>query len=332
MADKTERTEREEVASPPRSAAKYLAACLAGGLILLAAALLVLRPYARLERFAMAALSRHAPPGASVNDISVGFPLDIVLTNLSVPVQMQDRERDILIKELTGSVSMLSLVRGELKVEINADFFGGSLWLDISTGSPSRLGSSESSHLAFDARARGVDIAKTSEFLGAGLQLLGDCDADVEGELNGRNLATLKGWAFARGRDIHMPPLDFDKVTLPENYDVEFAAKLSAREGKILIDQLLIDGTAYRMSGKGVIRISDPLEQSPIDCSFSVVFREPPTFIDRRFAGMGAEYLMDAIVESGAEVFFNLSGSVRKPEVDLDASSSIASILQESRR
>lgn len=317
---------KEKMKSRARSTVKYLGLCLAAGVILAAGALFFLRPYTRLEVMIRTAVSHHAPPGTTIGDVTARFPLNIVITDLVVPVPVQGREREIRIGELSGGVSVLPLLLGKLQADISADFFGGTLWLDIIAESPAR------GHLTFDARARGVDIGRLSEVLGAPRGFEGHCDADVEGELDGGNIETIKGRALVMGRGVSIPRLDLGRVILPANRDAEFTVGLSAGQGMINFDKLVAKGAAYDVSGKGTLRISEPFERSPLDCSFSMVFRQPPTITDEKFSGMGAEYLMGALVETGAEVFFNVSGTAGEPEAKLDTSSSIGSILKKSSR
>jgi len=304
----------------------------AGVAVFLAVAVLFLRPYSRLEHIAGEALLRHAPSGTTVNGISVTFPLNIALTNLTVPIEMQGRRQKIEIKELSGKISVLSLLFGELELGMNSDFFGGTLWLDVNTKTSSAGGSSESSHVAFDARAREVDISELAEFLEADVEVKGICDADVEGDLDNDDLARLNGRAIAIGRDIYVPAIDLGSIILPENSDVELKSKLSAKDGKIVVNKLRVKGMAYDLSGTGTIYLSDPLEQSALDGSFSIVFKESPIVGDKSLVNMGAEYVLDALVESGAEVYFKLSGTARSPELELDPSSSIGSLLRNSSR
>jgi type II secretion system protein N len=322
----SEEIETNKVETPPRSRARNLVLLLAGMVILLALAIFFLRPYARLERIARVAISHHAPPGTAVGDVRVGFPLNITLSNLTIPVRVDGRRRELQMEELAGRISVLPLLLGKMKVDMSADIFDGKLWLDLSGESASK------GALAIDARTRRVDIGKLREFLGSRLKVSGNFDADVETELNAKELTTLKGNATAMSRDVSIPRIDLGKVVLPENSRAECTIGLSAEGGKIHINKFLVKGTAYDISGKGTINISDPFEYSPLDGSFSTVFRQPPTITDKRLAGLNTKYLMGALVESESEVFFKISGTVGNPEASLDPSASIGSILKGSKR
>jgi len=327
----SDEVETQEVLDRPRGVKKILALGLVGAIVFLGAAVFLLRPYARIERLAEGAFSRHAPPGSTIGAISVGFPMDIVLTGLSVPVRVQNREREIRIEKLRGGVSLLPLLLGELKVGMRSDFFGGTMWLDLTVDSPAALVEAGSSGIAFDARARGVDIARMGGFLASGQGLSGRCDADLKGRLDERDLRTLSGGAVAMGRGIRIPVLYIAKAIIPENHDVDFSARLSAKEGKIFIDSLRLDGAAYDLSGEGAIVISEPFESSPIDGSFSVVFKTPPTIDDPRLGGPGIRLMLNALVESGTAVPFKLFGDVRKPQARIDVASLIGSFQQNRR-
>jgi hypothetical protein len=121
-------------------------------------------------------------------------------------------------------------------------------------------------------------------------------------------------------------------VVLPENSHSECTVGLSANGGKIHIDKFLVKGAAYDVSGKGTIEISDPFEYSPLDGSFSTVFREPPTITGMRLTGLNTKNLMGALVESEIEVFFKVSGTVDHPETSVDPSALLGSLLKKSRR
>jgi type II secretion system protein N len=287
---------------------------------------LFIRPYARLERIAKTAISHHAPPGTTVGDIRVGFPLNIALSDLAIPVKVDGRQREIRISHLAGRISVLPLLLGRMKVDLSADIFGGRLWLDLSGKSASK------GSLTVDARTRRMDIDRLCDFWGTRLRLSGTCDADVETELVSSDITTLKGNAVAMGRDVSIPRIDLGRVILPENSRAECTVKLSAKGGKIYIETFDVSGTAYDVSGKGTIQLSDPFEYSPLDGAFSTVFREPPKITDKRLAGVNTSQLMGALTESKAKVFFKVSGTVGHPKTKLDPSASIGSILKSSRR
>jgi type II secretion system protein N len=312
--------------------AKTLGLFVGGCIVLIVIAILLLRPYSRLERIAADAFNRHAPRGATVGGVSVTFPFNIVLTDLAVPIRAKGRNQIIEVKELSGKISILSLFSGELKVGMNGDFFGGTLWLDIDTATPSGSGFTTASQVAFDARARGVDMSRLSEFLELDFDGSGFCDADIEGEVEANDIRSLSGRALAIGRKIRVSSIDLGALALPANTDVDLKTRLAAQEGKILIDALQSRGSAYDLKGKGTVHLSEPLEQSAIECSFSTVFKQPPTINDQSLADAGAEYVLEALVDSEAEVFFTLTGVAGRPELKLDPSSSIGALLRRSGR
>jgi type II secretion system protein N len=296
------------------------------------AAVFFMHPYRRAEAIAGDMLVRYAPPGTTVNGISVGFPLHIVLTNLSVPVQLQHRRRQLVVEKVSGNVSILSLLQGVVDVGMNADFFGGMLWLDLKTDAETTAAERVSSAVFFDARAREISLEQLCTFLESPIFVSGSFDADAEGELDERHLRTLNGKALVIGEDVLLPPLTIRGLILPENPNTEVTAKLSAGDGKVLVEKLRMNGSAYALSGNATVWISDPPESSPIHGSFSMVFNEAPIVMDKRLVESGARDLMDLVVSSGAEVFFKLDGTVEHPDVRLDPESSLNSMLQKSRR
>ena len=312
-----------------KNAVRYAGLFLAGGIVLLCLFLMVLHPYARMERAAREVFDRHAPPGATVNAINIAFPFNIVLTNLAVPVQVRDRQRRLLVKKLSGRVSILSFLQGEVKAGMTGDFFGGMLWLDVRAEAV-QDGVNEPSFISFDARARGLDIAEICRFLGEDVVISGSCDADAEAELDERDPSTLKGKALVLGEKVEIPAIDAGALILPKNFEAKFTGKFSAKDGSIFVNKFRLEGLAYDLSGKGKIIISDPLDQSPLDCTFSIIFKEPPTITDEKLVDGGAEYVVGALVAAGTEIFFKLKGTARRPDVQFDPASSLGSLLQES--
>ena len=324
----------DDTGAPPKTTAvtKYLIFFLLIGILLVAVALYMIHPYRRAEKLAADILARQAPPGTTVSGISVAFPLNIVLTDLSVPIQVKDQQRQLMVKEASGRVAILPLLGGTVDAGMNADFFGGTLWLDLKTDNPAKSNPDNLSLFAFDARAREIDLGALCTFLDSSVLLSGVCNADAEGELDERNPATLKGQALFIGEDVAIPPLLIKGLIFPENSDVKFTAKLSAKNGTLFIEKLRLNGTAYKLSGKGEVKISEPLEHSPVSGSFSMVFHEPPIIIEERVADVGGEDIMDTLVESGAEIFFTVDGLARRPDVRLDPKTSLGSLLEKSSR
>ena len=320
--------------APPKTTAmvKYFILCLLIGILLVCVAIFMIHPYRRAEKIAGDMLTRYAPTGTTVSGISVAFPLNVVLTNLSVPLRVQNRQRQLMVREVSGKLAILPLLQGTVDAGMNADFFGGTLWLDLKTENPAKSSSDVLSFFTFDARAREMDIAQVCTFFGSSIFVSGLCNADAEGELDERDPTTLKGQALLIGEEIGIPPLFIKGLILPENSDARFTAKLSAKNGTLLIEKLRLNGTAYKLSGNGEVKISDPLELSPINGSFSMIFHEPPIITEEQIADAGGEEMLETLVESGAEVFFTVNGPAKRPDVQLDPKTSLGSLLEKSRR
>ena len=309
--------------------AKWIGVCLAGGLALAFIALLISRPYARAERFVDDALKRHAPAGTTIESINISFPSDIVLTNVSIPVRMNGQQRRLPLEKLSGRLSILSLLQGKMETEMNSDFFGGILWLNVRIDTLPQSSSNGSQLAAFEARARQLDIAKLCTFLQTPIVASGRCDFDAEAELDGRNPTGLRGWTLVKGEQIEIPRVDLDMLSLPPNRQVALTARLSAEDGKLFIEKLQLVGTAYDLSGKGLIRLSEQVEQSAIDCSLSAILKERVSITDERLSRSSAEQIVGTLITTRSKVFLKLTGTLEEPKARLDAASSLGSILDQ---
>jgi type II secretion system protein N len=312
--------------------ARWVVLCLVGFFFFVCAALLIIRPYERLGRLAGEMLSRYGPPGATFNGIEVSFPSRIVLTNLSFPVRVNDRQRQVSVEKLSGTVSIPSLLRGRPGAEMNSNFFGGILWLKVRSKALREGIPGYSSSVALEARARKLDISQLCDFFQAPIAAIGRCDADVEADLDDRYPASLNGEALVMGESVEIPPVELEMLILPTNREAGFTAALSAKDGKVFINSFQFDGTAYELSGNGTIDLSEPLERSLIDCSFSVLFKEPPTVTDESLIGKGAEHVVDALVASRSRMVFRLVGTLKEPEAQFDSASSLDAMIQQSKR
>jgi type II secretion system protein N len=312
--------------------ATLIGLCLAAGFILACVALLTFHPYARVERLAGNALKRYAPAGTTIDTLDVSFPSDIVLTNVSIPVRVNDRQRHLPVGRLSGRLSILPLLRGKIEAEMTGDFFGGLLWLNVRFDALPHGSSNDPRFAALQARARRLDIAKLCDFFQTPVVASGRCDADVEAELDERSPTDLKGWTLVKGEQLEIPRIALEKLVLPPNREAGFSARLSAKDRKVFIEKFQLVGTAYDLSGKGVIRLSEPFEDSPIDCSFSAMLKEHVSITDERLARNGAEHVVGTLVATGGKVFLRVTGTLEKPEAQLDAASSLGSILEQLAR
>ncbi len=221
--------------------------------------------------------------------------------------------------------SLLSLLR-KAKV-IDADFFGGTLHMEDHTEDLPAGDSDGTSLIAFEAQGRGLNISQLSSFLGLPLAASGRCDADVEASLDKRAATTLTGNVELTAEDVTIPPIPFAMLVSPLNEKAGIKATISANDGIITIESLSIEGTAYSIWGGGAIHLSDRLEQSIVDCSFSILAKESPTVTDKKMAGKSAQYILDVLTATNSEILADLSGSVSKPEMRIKSKSAPASLV-----
>jgi type II secretion system protein N len=276
-------------------------------------------------------LLQNTPAGTTVGEIRAGFPSRIVITDLAIPIPVSGRSRQLVIRKISGSVSILSLLSGRIDSEMNSDLFGGTLWVNAGTESWRRAAADRPSRVVLEARGRTLDVGRLCEFFGSPVTANGFVDADIEAEASEPKPALLNGRALLMGKGINIPIIRTKKVILPENRNVEIIAKLSANNGNIVIDEFQFRGAAYDVSGNGVIKLAEPLETSPLEGSCSLVFYENFTITDERFAGAVAHEIAAAFVASRGKVIFRLTGTVGKPEARLDSISSLGDSLRKLR-
>ena len=203
------------------------------------------------------------------------------------------------------------------------DFFGGSLWLEIIEALPPDA-DAESAPIAFEARARNLDVTQISDASGSPIKAAGSADADVEAEVDVvdlNDLTSLTGKALIVAKQIELPRIDLGLLLLPANRKAGFNADLAAKDGYLVINGFRFEGTAYSLSGDGIIQIATPPERSPIELSLLVLLKESPTVTDQALAKAGAAVIVDALVSSQAELPIKVTGTLEKPEVQFDTSS-----------
>jgi len=203
------------------------------------------------------------------------------------------------------------------------DFFGGSLWLEIIDALPPDA-DAESAPITFEARARNLDVAQISTASGSPFKGSGIADADVEAEVDVvdiNDLTSLTGKALIAAKQIELSPVDLGLLRLPPNRKAGFNADLAAEDGSLLINGFRFEGTAYDLSGDGIIQIANPTEHSAIELSLLVLLKEAPTITDQALAQTGAAVIIDALVAGQTELPIKILGTLEKPEVQLDTSS-----------
>ena len=221
--------------------------------------------------------------------------------------------------------SLFSLLR-KAKV-IDADFFGGTLHMEDRSEDLPAGDSDNASLIAFEAKGRRLDISQLCSFLKLPVAASGLCNADVDASLDKRAPTTLSGNVEFTAEDVTIPPIPFAMLISPLNEKVGIAARISADDRIINIESLNLEGTAYSIWGGGAIHLSDRLDQSIIDCSFSVFANESPAMANTKLAGKSAQYILDALTATNKEIFVAFSGPLSAPEMRISSKSAPASFV-----
>ena len=219
---------------------------------------------------------------------------------------------------------LLSLVR-EKKV-VDADFFGGTLHMEDRSEQWPGDNSDNAFFVAFEAKARRLDVSLVSDFMQLPVAASGLCSADIEAALDERDPTALGGDTHVTCEQMTIPPFHVAMLLSPPNKDAALSASLSAEDGTINIKGFRLAGTAYSVWGEGIIRLSDKPEKSNIEASFSIILNEAPTVTDTRLLGKGGQYMLDALAATGKEIVIILSGPLSSPEVQLVADSAFGSL------
>jgi type II secretion system protein N len=298
-----------------------LVVSLAAFVILACVAAAVIGPYSRLERLADQMFTEHAPPGASVGEIDLGFPATITLLDLAMPVNVNGQQRQVLFEKVFGDFSILSLLRGKMRAEVNADFFGGDLWLKVLADPAVGDAASNDSRASLEARARKVDISELCRFLDSSHIVSGLGDADVEAEMNTRDITKLEAQALVMGEQIALPPLPTETLIMPACRDARLTAQLQASNGTLTISSLRFTGSAYDLVGQGTLALTNPPERGAVKGTFRITFQEPPIITDHRLVRMGADGFANSLAASRTEIPLRLYGTLKKPKLELDPAS-----------
>lgn len=259
--------------------------------------------------------------------------------------------------------SLFALARK--KGELDADFFGGKLHLEDSSGEQSD--DEESSSVSFDAQVEGLKIAQLFSFLAhdgeepgdciadQALDFLdlddnapgdcfsddlfnilkfdgvmsGDCNADIAFELDQGDSLSLSGGAEVTCEKMFIPAIDLGIVLLPPNEWVTFDFVFSAEGGKVIIKRLSLPGSAYSIMGELVITQSEKHEKDTIEALFVFDLNKPVIYTEKGTAAKGVQYLLDALAASGAKLHLTLSGPLAGPKAELTADTPVGAIAWE---
>jgi len=285
------------------------------------------RPYQRLERLTNQLLVERAP-GLKLEGVDIRFPASITLTNLDIPVRLNKNERRLRIEKLSGNLSVLPLLKGILETEMDSDFLGGILWIQVRTKALPQNPGPGLPPLVFDARARRLDLVQVCSLLETPLPVTGRCDIDAEGTMQQNQIQSLRGSALLIGDHIEIPPVNSESVSLPANHSAEARAKMTFDQGKVLIQDFLLTGSAYDLSGTATVALEEPFENSPVDGSIGMIFKERFAITDRRLSGDSADSIADALVNSKSRVTFKVSGTLDSPGAEIDVASSLTPLMK----
>lgn len=194
---------------------------------------------------------------------------------------------------------------------------GGKLRLKVKTKERPDGAPDDMSLVAIEAKGTGLDVARLSNLLSLPIKASGRYNLNVTAELDKHDLTTLSGQASVDGTNAGIPPIDAGMIVLPRNVATQFNANLSAKDGEISIKGFALRGKAYDLSGNGIIRLSNPLASSTVNCSFYIILKEPPTLKDPELIRLGGKGFLNALVKARTKLAFELVGTLRSAEIKL---------------
>jgi hypothetical protein len=223
--------------------------------------------------------------------------------------------------------TLRSLLRAEKAS--NTNLLGGELWLYPETVAAQNGVSNSASFHAFRVSGKKLDLGRMCDLFPSPIKASGVCNTEMSVKLDERDLTVFTGSASLNGEEVTVSPVDAGIFTLPTNRQATLSARLSAGGGKVLIENFTVSGKACDLSGGGVILFFSRPEQSRVDLSFSVMFKEPPTVKDRKLVAMGAKQYVDGLVTSRTEVPLKLVGPLKRPKIQPVPCSALGSLLKQ---
>jgi type II secretion system protein N len=292
--------------------------------LLLSILLLIARPYKRIGRKIQQTLSERAPE-IKIGAIDVRFPLRFTASNVEVPLKINHQQQRLHLKELKGNLSILPLLKGRANAEMKSDLLGGTVWLMVQSGEADKT--TGDSLLVFDVRARQLDLQQVSRLMQASIRISGRCNADFEGTLRNEKVSSITGDGLCIANNVEVSSLNLDSLVLPANHAGEGKAKIKTQEGVVSIEDLLLTGSAYNISGTGTVTLKEPAEKSMADCSFGIVFKEKFTITDPALSEAGPD-LVDALIKSKTKVVFTVTGPLGRPKTYLDPAATLIPLMK----
>ena len=236
-------------------------------------------PYDRARSFVAAALSAKEAGGVTrtveigelepvgLGGVRVG---DLAITQ--IPATQDAAPMQIKLTEATAKLALLPLLFGSKKVEVNA--VAGAGTLDAKYGD-----SGDSQHI--EAELNALDVAQLGLGSLMGLPLKGKASGTVELNLpadvtkaTGTIKLEIRGVKVGDGKAKVKPPGMPGGLTLDEVEAGKLELSIEVRDGIAKVTRLSTDGKDLKLSGKGNVRLAEPLKRSRPDINLELTFSD----------------------------------------------------------
>jgi type II secretion system protein N len=238
-------------------------------------------PYDRLRYLIMSKASAAAEAGSGGRTLTIGelsphglsgvALKDVELVQASV---VPDEPAKVLrLSELAVKLSPLRLLFGERKVDLEAKIGAGSL-----EGVFTQNGSAQ--HI--EAELNRVDVNELGLGTYVGLPLKGNANGKIDITLppelpkaTGDVKVEIKGLHLGDGKaKVKLPGMPGTGLTLDEIEAGKLSLELQIKDGQATLGKFSTDGKDLQLSGKGNIRLADPLRRSRPDLILEVKFSD----------------------------------------------------------
>jgi type II secretion system protein N len=236
-------------------------------------------PYDRLRDFIATKLS--APEGSTsgtsleIGELApAGFGGVRVrdFTYTQTGVNTDTPPQTLHLSEVTAKVSLLPLIFGNQKVALQARAGDGTLEGNFERNSEAQKLTAE--FTALDLADMGLGSWLTLPLKG---RLSGNVDLQVPTDptkATGSVTLDIAGLHVSDGKAKLKPPGMMVGLTLDEIDAGKLALNITVRDGTATVSRLSADGKDMKLSGKGNIRLADPLKRSRPDLDLDVTFND----------------------------------------------------------
>jgi len=238
-------------------------------------------PYDRLRYLLMSKASAPAEAGSGARTLQIGELSPYGLSGVELKdvelvqaaLTPADAPKTVRLSELAVSISPFALLFGERRVDVEAKIGAGSLEAEL-------VQSSSGQHI--EAELERVDVNELGLGSYIGLPIKGNATGKIDFTLpieipksSGDVKLEIKGVHIGDGKaKIKLPGMPGAGLTLDEVQAGKLDLAIQIQNGLATITKLSTDGKDLKLSGKGTLRLVDPMRRSRADLSLELKFAD----------------------------------------------------------